>query len=51
MVGYCLHYFSIAVKRHHDQGNVLKKDIRFMVQRVSLTIMVASVAVGQQAWC
>lgn len=45
-------YFSIAVIRDHDQGNLLKKELGFTVTEglASMTIMTGSKGAGREAW-
>jgi hypothetical protein len=46
---------SIAVKRHHNQGNSYKGKhligAGLQVQRLSIVIMVGSMAACRQIWC
>ena len=46
----CLSYFSIVVKRHHDQGNLQKKEFTGMHNCRGSESMII-MAAGRQAWC
>jgi hypothetical protein len=46
----CLTYFSIALKRHHDQGNSYKCSMGLIVpEGESMTIMVGNMAESREA--
>jgi hypothetical protein len=54
IISICLHYCSIAVKRHHDQGSLYRRknlvgDLLTVSEGESMTVLVGSMAAGRQA--